>query len=264
RCCYESVALMWWYFEAYGEWLQKGYEAGKKEGRGRWLFIQETLLHLISYYIAMRQFEQAERLLDEADIYVQQSGGMIARCHCLFYRGSLATHRGDEGYGIEQLEEACKLARNFWLKVSDAQYARCIEDLAMAYNKAGRREEASERYREALDIFKQQPQYEFDRHRILNNMGVMYLDWEKPKEALLYLEEALPIAGKLGGLGLAENENNLSKAWSQLGNRDKELQYLRKAAPVLEQFYGGEHPKVIDAKRRLAADNNEKDKGAGS
>lgn len=74
---------------------------------------------------------------------------MIARCHCLFYRGSLATHRGDEGYGIELLEEACKLARNFWLKVSDAQYARCIEDLAMAYNKAGRRKKrlsATERH----------------------------------------------------------------------------------------------------------------------
>lgn len=92
----------------------------------------------------------------------------------------------------------------------------------------------------------------------------MYLDWGKPKEARSYLEEALPIAEKLGGLGLAENQNNLSKAWRQLGDREKELYYLKEAAPALEQFYGSEHPKVIDAKRRLATDNNEKDRGAGS
>lgn len=122
----------------------------------------------------------------------------------------------------------------------------------MAYNKAGRREEAAERYREALDIYSQLSGHEFDRHRVLNNMSVMYLDWGKPEEARVYLEKALPIGEKLGGLGLAENENNLSKAWRQLGNREKELQYLRKAAPVLEQFYGSEHPKVTDAKKRLA------------
>ena len=244
-------------FEAYGEWLIKGYEAGKREEACRWSIIQETLLHLISYYLAVRQFEQVERLLDEAESNIQQSGGMIAHCHCLFYRGSLATHRGDEGYGIELLEEACKLARSFWLKVSDVQYARYIEDLAMAYNKAGRREEAAERYKEALDIFRQQPQYEFDMHRTLNNISVMYLDWGKPGEARVYLEEAMPIGEKLGGVGLAENQNNLSRAWSQLGDRDKELHYLRKAAPVLEQFYGSEHPKVIETKKRLAAHDNE-------
>ena len=127
----------------------------------------------------------------------------------------------------------------------------------MAYNKAGRREEAAERYKEALDIFRQQPQYEFDMHRTLNNISVMYLDWGKPGEARVYLEEAMPIGEKLGGVGLAENQNNLSRAWSQLGDRDKELHYLRKAAPVLEQFYGSEHPKVIDAKKRLAAHDNE-------
>ena len=237
---------------AYGDWLWKGYEAGKKETGNTWNFMQETTVHLIDYCISMRRFDAAERLLDEAEINVQQSGGMIAHCHCLFLRGSLAAHRGDEGYGIEQLEEACKLARNFWLKVSDFQYAIFIEALALAYNKAGRREEAAQRYKETLDIFRSLPQHEFDRHRILNNVSVLYLDWGKPKEALLYLEEALPIAEKMGGLGLAENENNLSRAWRQLGDRDKELHYLRKAAPELEQFYGSEHPKVIDAKRRLA------------
>ncbi len=237
---------------ALGEWLLKGYETGKKEGWREGRIMQETLLHLISYYIAVKQFEQAERILDETEKCIQQSGGMLARCECLFSRGSLAAHRGDEGFGVEQLEEACKQARNFWLNVLDGEYAICVEELALAYNKAGRREEALKRYTEALDIFRQQPGHEFDRLRILNNIGVMYLEWEKPREALSCLDEALPIAEKLGSLGLAETENNLSRAWRQLGDREKERQYLKKAAPVLEQFYGSEHPKVTDAKKILA------------
>lgn len=238
--------------KAYGEWLLKSYEAGEKEGWGTGRIMQETLLLLTSYYIGICQFEQAEKILDEMENNLRQSGGMTAGYGCLFYRGSIASLRGDEGYGIDLLEKAYKQARNFWYKVADGQYVICAEDLAMAYNKAGRREEAAERYREALDIYSQLSGHEFDRHRVLNNMSVMYLDWGKPEEARVYLEKALPIGEKLGGLGLAENENNLSKAWRQLGNREKELQYLRKAAPVLEQFYGSEHPKVTDAKKRLA------------
>ena len=55
----------------------------------------------------------------------------------------------------------------------------------------------------------------------------------------------------MGGLAAAEPANNLSKAYRQLGNREEELRYLQKAAPVLEQFYGSAHPKVVDAKERL-------------
>lgn len=242
---------------ALGEWLIKGYEVGKKEGWRESRIMQETLFHLVSYYVGIKEFAKAERILDEAEICVRQSGGMLAHCECLFSRGSLAAHRGDEGFGIEQLEEACKQARNFWFNVLNGEYAICVEELALAYNKAGRREEALERYTEALDIFRQQPGQEFDRLKILNNMSVMYLDWGKPEEALSYLEEALVIAEKMGGLGLAETQNNLSRAWNQQGDRKKELQYLRKAAPVLEQFYGDEHPKVTDAKRRLGEYNRD-------
>ena len=79
----------------------------------------------------------------------------------------------------------------------------------------------------------------------------MYLDWEKPTEALGYLTKSWDIGKEMGGLPAAENANNLSKAWRMLGDREKELSYLRNAVPVLEQFYGSEHPKVADAKKRL-------------
>ena len=58
------------------------------------------------------------------------------------------------------------------------------------------------------------------------------------------LEDVRPFACEIGGLGFAESSYNLSRAWQQLGDREKELQYLKEAAPLLEQYYGGEHPKV--------------------
>ena len=82
-------------------------------------------------------------------------------------------------------------------------------------------------------------------------MGVMYLDWEKPEEALTCLEEAYRLGVDMGGLAAAEPANNLSKAYRLLGSREEELRYLQEAAPVLEQFYGSAHPKVVDAKERL-------------
>ena len=82
-------------------------------------------------------------------------------------------------------------------------------------------------------------------------MSVMFLDWGKPGEALKYLTEAEPLGKAFGGLSEAESANNFSRAWRMLGDREKELAYLKEAVPVLEQNYGSEHPKVVDAKRRL-------------
>lgn len=93
--------------------------------------------------------------------------------------------------------------------------------------------------------------YDFEKHRILNNMSVMYLDQDMPETALEYLPEAYERGKALGGLALGETANNYSKAYCALCNREKELEYLREAAPILEQFYGSEHPKVVDAKERL-------------
>ena len=84
-------------------------------------------------------------------------------------------------------------------------------------------------------------------------MSVMYLDRAMPKVAMEYLPEAYERGKVIGGLALGETANNLSKAYRALGEQEKELEYLKEAAPILEQFYGGEHPKVIDAKARLEA-----------
>ena len=108
-------------------------------------------------------------------------------------------------------------------------------------------------YKKALALYDRLPENTFQKYRILNNMSVLFLDWGKAEEALTYLTQARPLGKALGGLSEAESDNNFSRAWRMLGEREKELACLKKAVPVLEQNYGSGHPKVIDAKRRLLA-----------
>lgn len=237
--------------KSFEEWLLKGYEAGKEEGHEHGPVMQDTLGALVNFYYSTRQFEKAEHFLQEYEEYFKDQPGSLARMELLFYRGSLAMLREDEGFGVGQLEEACRLARNLWSGVDDDAYSRFLTDLAVAYNKAGRREESEESYQRAIALLENKPGHEYDRSRTINNMSVMYLDWGKPEEALRWLEEIRPFVCGTGGIGFAESSYNLSRAWQQLGDRKKELQYLKEAAPLLEQYYGSEHPKVADAKERL-------------
>ena len=239
------------WLESYEEWLLRGYEACREEGHEKGHVMREILAALANLYYSGRQFDKAERYLQEFEEYFREQPGLNIRIMLLVYRGGLAMYREDEGFGTEQLKEACRLARNLCPGADNSFYIASLGEFAMACNKAGRREEAAESYQQAIVLLEKKPGQEFDRYRMINNMSVMYLDWEKPEEALSWLESVRTFACDLGGLGFAENSYNLSRAWQQLGDREKELQYLREAAPLLEQFYGGGHPKVKDAKKRL-------------
>lgn len=235
----------------YEEWLLRGYEACREEGHEKGQVMREILTAFAGHYYSGRQFDKAERYLREFEENFKEQPGIHIRIMLLVYRGGLAMYREDEGFGTEQLGEACRLARNLCPGADNSFYIASLGEFAMACNKAGRREEAEESYQRAIVLLEHKPGHEFDRFRMINNMSVMYLDWEKPGKALFWLEDVRPFACEIGGLGFAESSYNLSRAWQQLGDREKELQYLKEAAPLLEQYYGGEHPKVKDAKRRL-------------
>ena len=200
--------------------------------------------------MAMRQFDEAEKLLVELEKIVENKVYFLKQ-HLIHRRGSLEMYRGDEGFGVEKLIESRKLAKQLYGDTEPSNYAAVVVDLAMALNKAKQFEEAAKRYEEALEIYMSLEGYDFDKHRILNNMCVMYLDHNMPEKALEYLPDTYARGKQLGGLALGETANNYSKAYRAVGDREKELEYLKEAAPILEQFYGGEHPKVIDAKERL-------------
>lgn len=232
-------------------WCEKGEEVCRNsKNRNTWnrhqIMFSQCMMN-----IAFGKFEKAKRILEEEQEILKNDKSYVLKYQLLFYGGSYRLHKGEEDYGVPQLMEACKIGKIIFSTAERVDYATCLTELAMAYNKAGCREEACEYYKKVLDIYDTVEGHEFERHRILNNMGVMYLDWEKPKEALPCLEEAYRIGADMGGLAAAEPANNLSRVYRLLGNRTKELRYLQEAAPVLEQFYGDAHPKVADAKARL-------------
>lgn len=236
-------------------WGEQGEETGRSsKNKNTWNRHQMMFFQCV-INIAVGKFEKVKRILEEEQEILKNDKSYFYKFQLLFYWGSYKLGVGEEGYGVAQLAEACKMAKIIFSTEEGAYYATCLTELAMAYNKAGCREEACEYYKKVLRIYDTVEGHAFERHRILNNMGVMYLDWGKPKEALSCLEEAYRMGTDMGGLAAAEPANNLSKAYRQLGNREEELRYLQKAAPVLEQFYGGAHPKVVDAKERLKEDD---------
>lgn len=224
---------------------------GKSSGWEKGRDAEELMCNLCGCYLGLQKFEEAEKILQEEESLLAGEKTYFLRWKLLFYRGDLAMYRNEKGYGVQSLLEACTLAEFLFAGREDDIYADSIIELAMACNKAGRREEAEEYYEKAYAIYERLPEQDFRKYRLFNNMSVMYLDWRKPAKALDCLTKAEPIGRKMGGLSEAELNNNLSKAYHQLKDRKKELYYLREAAPVLEQFYGSEHPKVIDAKKRL-------------
>lgn len=247
---YSSLMIQKGDFAAHGEWLQKGIELGQRIGKEKSSNMQQLLMNMCSLKIALGKYDEAEAVLQQLE--ESNIGNMYyMNCHIEFYRGSLAMHRGDEGFGVDHLEKAWEYARNLYSGIEDRNYSVSLVELAMAYNKAGKYDNAEACYREALTIYSDMEENVFDRHRILNNMSVMYLDWGRPEEAKKYLIEGLALAENMGGLALGENLNNLSKACRAVGDNGSEREYLERAIPILEQFYGSEHPKVKDAKERL-------------
>lgn len=238
-------------FDVYMEWLERGLEIGRESGREKSSDTEALMCALCSVYMALQKFDEAEKLLQEMEALLNGEKTYFIQWKLLFYKGSLDLYRENDGYGVQKLTEAYQIAESLFGGTEDDFYTDSIAELAMACNKAGRREEALVYYKKALAIYDKLPGNGFSRYRVLNNMSVMFLDWGKPEEALEYLTEAYPLGKTFGGLSEAETANNLSKAWRMLGDREKELAYLKEAAPVLEQFYGSEHPKVADAKQRL-------------
>lgn len=231
-------------------YLRQGIEIGKGDILEKSEQMYLLRVCLANMMFAMGQFTEAEMLLMENRKNVADEESLAERWPHLFSMGSLKMNRGDEGFGIAELAEAAELAENLFVGYNEANCFKSVSELAMAYNKAKRREEACECYQKALAMCERMQGYEFDKHRILNNRGVMYLDWEKYEEALADLSVAYEMGKPMGGLAVAEPANNLSKVWNKLGDREKELQYLEEALPIMEHFYGSEHPKVVDAKKR--------------
>lgn len=129
-------------------------------------------------------------------------------------------------------------------------YETIHSDYGMALSKGGRYQEAWENYRLALTSMEQRLSEGFILQVLLNNIGVMFLEWDRPESSLEYLSRAYELGQAIGEIPAAESANNLSKAYHKLGERKQEQRFLLEAYPILEKTYGVEHPKVKEARER--------------
>lgn len=113
-----------------------------------------------------------------------------------------------------------------------------------------RQEEALETYKEILD-FAGENGHTALHQRICCNLSGIYLDMERPQDALTHLRDAVEEGRRIGGLPLGEALWSTAQAHRQLGDSEQEYHCLKEAIPLLEAAYGKEHPKTQAANQRL-------------
>ena len=234
----------------YEDWLQKGLDMSRIHGMEQSRYAQLTIATLCSLYIVTGKYAQAEILLEDME---RQSEGESyqQKVMRLANRGLLDLQQGKEGFGVKDLEESVKAARILHSGNPDGVVTAHEMNLANAYGKNKQFEEAVELYQNILSVYEGMNGLDYNKRTLYNNIGVLYLEWEKPGEALEYLLKAYELAKDIDRDSMGETAYRLSQAYAALGNREKELECLKEALPIIEKFYGEEHPKVMDAKQRM-------------
>ena len=112
--------------------------------------LREEYLQLLLFLQTSSPFSHQAKLPSKSPSCAKDSV-RIPQAHILLSKSRL--HKGEEDYGVPQLMEACKIGKIIFSTAERVDYATCLTELAMAYNKAGCREEACEYYKKVLDIY---------------------------------------------------------------------------------------------------------------
>lgn len=138
-------------------------------------------------------------------------------------------------------------------------YYNTLGQIGQVLRRLKRYGEAAEVYQEILS-FAQKGGHTALHQRICCHLSGVYLDLDRPEEALLYLRDAVEEGRAIGGLPLGEALWSAAEVYRQLGNTKEEFTFLAEAAPLLEGAYGKQHPKVQSAWQRLDEHKEEETK----
>lgn len=226
------------------------YELAERIGNKNYI---GSALHAVSaQYMGMKRFDEAWQWLERLGRMIRQEEEKFPRLELMYYivYGGLLMGTGDSESAVPYFEKGKEASELYYGRNKKRDYVIVCRELAIALSRVGRREEALQNYQEVLEFFKG-TQAEFQLSVTNNNIGVLYLEWGKPEEALSYLEEAYRLVKQYTGIPVAEPAYNLARVYRQLGNTEQELAYLQLAAPLLEEGYGTENPKASAARTRL-------------
>ena len=231
-------------------WVDKGLEIAEKSGHTFGDIYMYMLEEKSAINVALGRTQEAKAAIIQIEEMTKKQKNLSVSISINFVKGYIESHGGNPEEAVVFLEKAQE-GVVYLFERDSYEYIEYTSELALSQNKVGKRKEALANYESVLPIVRAMPGRNFDLLLILNNMAVVYLDWEKPKKALKPLEEAYGLGRQMGGIALAEPANNLSKVWKMLGKPEKELAYLKEAYPLLKKQYGENHKKVVEAEERL-------------
>lgn len=196
------------------------------------------------------QREAAESLKEKLQSLLQQNDPLdVLRISYENIAGLYELTFGSEEQALEHYSRCLEHYLTYQGKRVD--YYITLGQVVIVLQRMRRYEEAISAYGTLLDYARDSGDA-YMLQRFSNNLSVLYLDMEKPEEALTYLQTALEEGQKFGGVSLAEALRNTARAHGLLGDLTSEYRYYQEAVPLLEEAYGPEHPRVREAKARLA------------
>jgi CHAT domain-containing protein/tetratricopeptide (TPR) repeat protein len=163
--------------------------------------------------------------------------------------------QGQYEQAIKAAERLVKLARRHLGKDS-ADYASCLNDLALLYNKSGREAEAERLYRQALTIYRATlSQDDPSLATLLSNLALLLYNWQDYAAAEPLFREALQI-WRAGGdefkTEIVFPLNNLAALLQNRGRYAEAEELYREALAILRETVGEEHADVATLLKNLA------------
>jgi len=177
-------------------------------------------------------------------------------------RAKLQATLGSTYYALGLYREAIPLqekVRDYDLAASgpeDPNTLSSMNNLALSYKEAGRRDDALKLWEEALALHRKVNGPENpDTLLVMNNLATCYDDAGRLEEALKLREEVLELRRKALGLEdpvTLSAEHNLANSYEEAGRRDEALKLREEVLPLRRKVNGPEHPETLKAMQSLA------------
>jgi tetratricopeptide (TPR) repeat protein len=212
-------------------------EMGHKENVATLINIAHVFFELCDY---LRTLDYETRALvlveeiDEKDLIATLLGNM----------GATSIALEDYPRALEYLQRALKLSEQIGER---RQMVTWKYDFAMVERKLGNLESAFQGILDTLNYRRNILKSNEDVAGTLVDLASILLEQGKPKEAFLYLEEALPLAEELGEKKYsAQAHKEISEAYSQIGDITGAFEHLKKHLILDKEIFSEESKKKIE------------------
>ena len=212
------------------------------------------LLHTIgSAYSGLAIYEEAESTYAACVELLRDSGEEMALGVALLELGRTQEKRNDLDGSERSVEEALRIFRA--QEDSRAYVSECARALADIAAGRGDYELAENHLLASLAVEEQIDMEGEGRLNALNNLGVVLRRQGRFEEAVVRMEQSLPLALSIHGDGhpyVAQVLNNLGWTLVQTGKLEESERQIRSALAIYDEVYAEDHPLAVSARSNLA------------